>query len=120
MIGTIVAMRIQMTAMPQLVAALHSFVGLAAVLVGIGTFLHKRDADLLNAVLMGEISAGVVIGAITFTGSIIAFGKLQGSAQRRAGQVRRATSAQRADRPGDRRARGAFRDDRAVCCRCSP
>ncbi|AFL73365.1 NAD(P)(+) transhydrogenase (Re/Si-specific) subunit beta [Thiocystis violascens] len=77
-IGTIVAMRIQMTAMPQLVAALHSFVGLAAVLVGIGTFLHKQDAGLLNAVLMGEISAGVVIGAITFTGSIIAFGKLQG------------------------------------------
>ncbi|MBK5963308.1 NAD synthetase [Thiocystis minor] len=77
-IGVIVALRIQMTAMPQLVAALHSFVGLAAVLVGIGTFLHKQDAGLLNAVLMGEISAGVVIGAITFTGSIIAFGKLQG------------------------------------------
>jgi len=77
-IGVIVALRIQMTAMPQLVAALHSFVGLAAVLVGIGTFLHKQEAGLLNAVLMGEISAGVVIGAITFTGSIIAFGKLQG------------------------------------------
>jgi NAD(P) transhydrogenase subunit beta len=77
-IGIIVALRIQMTAMPQLVAALHSFVGLAAVLVGIGTFLHKQEAGLLNAVLMGEISAGVVIGAITFTGSIIAFGKLQG------------------------------------------
>ena len=77
-ISVIVALRIQMTAMPQLVAALHSFVGLAAVLVGIGTFLHKQDAGLLNAVLMGEISAGVVIGAITFTGSIIAFGKLQG------------------------------------------
>ena len=77
-IGTIVALRIQMTAMPQLVAALHSFVGLAAVLVGVGTFLHKQEAGLLNAVLMGEISAGVVIGAITFTGSIIAFGKLQG------------------------------------------
>ncbi len=77
-IGTIVALRIQMTAMPQLVAALHSFVGLAAVLVGIGTFLHHRNGGLLNAVLMGEISAGVVIGAITFTGSIIAFGKLQG------------------------------------------
>ncbi|MBK1693446.1 NAD synthetase [Chromatium weissei] len=77
-IGVIVALRIQMTAMPQLVAALHSFVGLAAVLVGIGTFLHKQEAGLLNAVLMGEISAGVVIGAITFTGSVIAFGKLQG------------------------------------------
>jgi H+-translocating NAD(P) transhydrogenase subunit beta len=77
-IGTILALRIQMTAMPQLVAALHSFVGLAAVLVGVGTFLHKQAAGELNAVLMGEISAGVVIGAITFTGSIIAFGKLQG------------------------------------------
>jgi len=77
-IGSILAARIQMTAMPQLVAALHSFVGMAAVLVGIGTFLHHRSADLLNPVLMAEISAGVVIGAITFTGSVIAFGKLQG------------------------------------------
>ncbi|MDJ0738702.1 MAG: NAD(P)(+) transhydrogenase (Re/Si-specific) subunit beta [Gammaproteobacteria bacterium] len=77
-IGIVVAMRIQMTAMPQLVAALHSFVGLAAVLVAIGTFLNKRDAGLLNAVLMGELSAGAIIGAITFTGSVIAFGKLQG------------------------------------------
>jgi H+-translocating NAD(P) transhydrogenase subunit beta len=77
-IGVIVALRIQMTAMPQLVAALHSFVGMAAVLVAIGTFLTKRSAGELNALLMGEISAGVVIGAITFTGSVIAFGKLQG------------------------------------------
>ncbi|RKT43671.1 NAD(P)(+) transhydrogenase (Re/Si-specific) subunit beta [Thiocapsa rosea] len=77
-IGVKVALRIQMTAMPQLVAALHSFVGMAAVLVGIGTFLTKRSAGELNGLLMGEISAGVVIGAITFTGSVIAFGKLQG------------------------------------------
>ncbi len=77
-IGILLAQRIQMTAMPQLVAALHSFVGLAAVLVAIGTFLNKRDAGLLNAVLMGELSAGAIIGAITFTGSVIAFGKLQG------------------------------------------
>jgi NAD(P) transhydrogenase subunit beta len=78
LIGAVLAMRIQMTAMPQLVAALHSFVGLAAVLVAVGTFLNKRDAGLLNAVLMGELSAGAIIGAITFTGSVIAFGKLQG------------------------------------------
>ena len=78
LIGAVLAMRIQMTAMPQLVAALHSFVGLAAVLVAIGTFLNKRDAGLLNALLMGELSAGAIIGAITFTGSVIAFGKLQG------------------------------------------
>ncbi|MCG6895774.1 MAG: NAD(P)(+) transhydrogenase (Re/Si-specific) subunit beta [Thiocapsa sp.] len=77
-IGIVVALRIQMTAMPQLVAALHSFVGMAAVLVAVGTFLSKRGAGELNALLMGEISAGVVIGAITFTGSVIAFGKLQG------------------------------------------
>ena len=77
-IGILLAMRIQMTAMPQLVAALHSFVGLAAVLVAVGTFLNTRDAGLLDAVLMGELSAGAIIGAITFTGSVIAFGKLQG------------------------------------------
>ncbi len=77
-IGTILALRIQMTAMPQLVAALHSFVGLAAVLVAIGTFVNRAAAGTLNPVLMGELSAGIVIGAITFTGSVIAFGKLQG------------------------------------------
>ncbi len=77
-IGAILAARVRMTAMPQLVAALHSFVGMAAVLVAIGTFLNRREAGLLNPVLMGELSAGIVIGAITFTGSVIAFGKLQG------------------------------------------
>ncbi|WP_295538445.1 NAD(P)(+) transhydrogenase (Re/Si-specific) subunit beta [uncultured Thiohalocapsa sp.] len=77
-IGIAVALRIQMTAMPQLVAALHSFVGMAAVLVAIGTFLNRAQAGTLNAVLMGELSAGIVIGAITFTGSVIAFAKLQG------------------------------------------
>ncbi|WP_295393482.1 NAD(P)(+) transhydrogenase (Re/Si-specific) subunit beta [uncultured Thiodictyon sp.] len=74
-VGTILALRIQMTAMPQLVAALHSFVGLAAVLVAIGTFINTADP---GAVMMGELSAGVIIGAITCTGSVIAFGKLQG------------------------------------------
>jgi NAD(P) transhydrogenase subunit beta len=77
-IGVVVALRIKMTAMPQLVAALHSFVGLAAVLVAIGTFLNHAAKDALNGVLMGELSAGIVIGAITCTGSVIAFGKLQG------------------------------------------
>ena len=77
-IGSILAARVQMTAMPQLVAALHSFVGMAAVLVALGTYLNKADAGLLNPVLMGELSAGIVIGAITFSGSVIAFGKLQG------------------------------------------
>jgi NAD/NADP transhydrogenase beta subunit len=78
LIGAVLAARIQMTAMPQLVAALHSFVGMAAVLVAIGTFINKRAVDALNPVLMGELSAGIIIGAITFTGSVIAFGKLSG------------------------------------------
>ena len=77
-IGSVVAARIQMTAMPQLVAALHSFVGMAAVLVAIGTYMNRAAAGTLNPVLMGELSAGIIIGAITFTGSVIAFGKLQG------------------------------------------
>jgi H+-translocating NAD(P) transhydrogenase subunit beta len=77
-IGAVVAMRIQMAAMPQLVAALHSFVGLAAVLVGIGTFLNHLVAGSLEPVLKGELATGIVIGAITFTGSVVAFGKLQG------------------------------------------
>jgi len=77
-IGGVIAARVQMTAMPQLVAALHSFVGMAAVLVALGTFLNRQAADSLNAVLMGELSAGIVIGAITFSGSVVAFGKLQG------------------------------------------
>ena len=77
-IGVVLALRIQMTAMPQLVAALHSFVGMAAVLVAVGTFINRQQAGTLNAVLMGELSAGIVIGAITFTGSVIAFAKLQG------------------------------------------
>lgn len=77
-IGSVLAARVQMTAMPQLVAALHSFVGMAAVLVALGTYLNKAQAGLLNAVLMGELSAAIVIGAITFSGSVIAFGKLQG------------------------------------------
>ncbi|WP_456380951.1 NAD(P)(+) transhydrogenase (Re/Si-specific) subunit beta [Thiolapillus sp.] len=77
-IGSVLAARVQMTAMPQLVAALHSFVGMSAVLVALGTYMNKAQAGLLNPVLMGELSAGIVIGAITFSGSVIAFGKLQG------------------------------------------
>ena len=77
-IGAILAGRVQMTAMPQLVAALHSFVGLAAVLVALGTYLNHSASGQLNGVLMSELSAGIVIGAITFSGSVIAFGKLQG------------------------------------------
>jgi NAD(P) transhydrogenase subunit beta len=78
-IGAFVALRIVMTAMPQLVAILHSFVGLAAVLVGING--HLQGNSLAGAGLViheVELLLGVFIGAITFSGSVIAFGKLQG------------------------------------------
>lgn len=76
LIGTLLALKIEMTAMPQLVAALHSFVGLAAVFVAFGTFLsHPHPPTLVTLI---ELSLGSAIGAVTFTGSVIAFGKLQG------------------------------------------
>ncbi|MEN8128768.1 MAG: Re/Si-specific NAD(P)(+) transhydrogenase subunit beta [Pseudomonadota bacterium] len=77
-IGFIVAARVQMTAMPELVAILHSFVGLAAVLVGFANYLdptlHFTGVD--KTIHDIEIYLGVLIGAVTFTGSVIAFGKL--------------------------------------------
>jgi len=77
-IGTLIALKIRMTAMPQLVAALHSFVGLTAVLVAVGTYLTHSRTGTLSTVLMAELFIGTFIGAITFTGSLVAFGKLQG------------------------------------------
>nr|MBP9952603.1 NAD(P)(+) transhydrogenase (Re/Si-specific) subunit beta [Cypionkella sp.] len=99
-VGWMVAMRVQMTEMPQLVAALHSFVGLAAVfigynadlelrrvlgldlgaksqLIGFAAKLAEKDA-IEQAILHVEVFLGVFIGAVTFTGSVIAFGKLAG------------------------------------------
>ena len=83
-IGAVMAIRVVMTAMPQLVAILHSFVGLAAVLVGIATYLNPEQsvAAAGRAAIMVhelEIWVGVAIGAITFTGSVIAWGKLRGT-----------------------------------------
>lgn len=79
-IGISVAARVAMTSMPQLVAILHSFVGLAAVLVGFASYLDPNNhmAGTERVVHLTEIYIGVFIGAITLTGSIIAFGKLQG------------------------------------------
>jgi NAD(P) transhydrogenase subunit beta len=82
-IGTVIAQKIAMTALPQLVAAFHSLVGLAAVCVALAAFYNpeaygigmKGDIHIGSLI---EMSLGVAIGAITFTGSIIAWGKLQG------------------------------------------
>jgi len=79
-IGLIVAQRVEMTGMPQLVAALHTFVGLAAVFIGINSDLAP-PAGLAGAekiIHEVEIFLGVFIGAVTTTGSIVAFGKLAG------------------------------------------
>jgi len=76
-VGIAIATKIEMTAMPQLVAAFHSFVGLSAVLVAIGTYFSHQANGHLDKVLLFELSAGSIIGAITFTGSLVAFGKLQ-------------------------------------------
>ena len=100
LIGWYVAMRVQMTEMPQLVAAMHSLVGLAAVFVGYNAYIeaarvavmseearhaltgfaailaHKTPVEL--SILRVELFLGVFIGAVTFTGSVIAFGKLAG------------------------------------------
>ncbi|MEP7213595.1 MAG: NAD(P)(+) transhydrogenase (Re/Si-specific) subunit beta [Acidobacteriota bacterium] len=79
-IGAVVASRVQMTSMPQLVAILHSFVGLAAVLVGFATYRGTHTVEAGGAAIhLVEIFIGVCIGAVTFTGSVIAFAKLQGT-----------------------------------------
>ena len=83
-IGTFIALKIEMTALPQLVAAFHSLVGLAAVFVATSAFYTPDSYGIVDqngnifASSLVEMSIGVSIGAITFTGSIIAFLKLQG------------------------------------------
>jgi H+-translocating NAD(P) transhydrogenase subunit beta len=80
-VGALVARRIQMTAMPELVAAMHSLVGLAAVLIAMAAFNNPVAygiGETLHASNRIELFIGTFVGAITFTGSIIAFGKLSG------------------------------------------
>ncbi len=82
-IGTLIALRIQMADMPQLVAAFHSLVGMAAVLVAVAAFYAPEAygigaVDAIKTASLIEMSLGLIIGAITFTGSVVAFTKLQG------------------------------------------
>ena len=79
-VGGIVAMRVEMTGMPQLVAALHSFVGLAAVFIGINSDIMPPEGLMGAEKIIHEVEifVGVFIGAITFTGSVVAYGKLAG------------------------------------------
>jgi NAD(P) transhydrogenase subunit beta len=77
-IGAVLASRVAMTSMPELVAILHSFVGAAAVLVGLATYLQPGGEAADRSAHLGEIYVGVLVGAVTFSGSLIAFGKLRG------------------------------------------
>lgn len=79
-LGTLVARRVEMTQMPELVAILHSFVGLAAVLVGFATYIDPSSnyQGVEKTIHEVEIYLGIFIGAVTFTGSVVAFGKLRG------------------------------------------
>ncbi len=84
-IGAVIAKRVPMTSMPELVAAFHSLVGMAAVLVAAGAFYAPEAFGILDSATnkivsasLVEMSLGVAIGALTFTGSVIAFAKLSG------------------------------------------
>ena len=79
-IGFVLSRRVQMTQMPELVAILHSLVGLAAVLIGLATFLDTSVTytGVEKTIHEIEIYVGIAIGALTFTGSVVAYGKLSG------------------------------------------
>ncbi len=79
-IGIHYAKKVEMTEMPELVAILHSFVGMAAVLVGFNSYIDAPEAatHAEHVIHLVEVFLGIFIGAVTFTGSIVAFGKLRG------------------------------------------
>lgn len=78
-IGIYKAQKVEMTQMPELIALLHSFVGLTAVLVGFNSFLQSGNVSAqMHNIHLVEVFLGIFIGAVTFTGSIVAFGKLNG------------------------------------------
>ena len=77
--GIYKAKKVEMTEMPELIALLHSFVGLAAVLVGFNSFMDAGSvAEDMHTIHLVEVFLGIFIGAVTFTGSLVAFGKLNG------------------------------------------
>ena len=78
-LGIYKAKKVEMTEMPELIALLHSFVGLAAVLVGFNSFIEAGNvAEEMHTIHLVEVFLGIFIGAVTFTGSLVAFGKLNG------------------------------------------
>ena len=76
-VGIPLAKKVEMTGMPELIAMLHSFVGLSAVLIGFNSFLHPYGVSpAMETFHLGEVALGIFIGAVTFTGSIVAYLKL--------------------------------------------
>lgn len=87
-IGIRLALKVEMTQMPELIAILHSFVGLAAMFVGFNTYMdHEPLFGAMLNIHNTEVFLGVFIGAVTFTGSIVAFGKLRGTISSKALQL---------------------------------
>ncbi len=76
-VGIVLSRKVEMTGMPELIAMLHSFVGLSAVLIGFNSFLHPHGiSPAMETFHLGEVALGIFIGAVTFTGSIVAYLKL--------------------------------------------
>lgn len=78
-VGALIAGALKMTSLPQLMAAFHSLVGISAVLIALMTLVHQPPT--MSVVTAVELSVGVLVGAVTFSGSVVAFGKLQGIIQ---------------------------------------